>query len=496
MSATSYKRGKRDTATIVTPLPLPNSQRQVYNKPSARVDPARIPEDIYREISLHLSDADSLRFATASKTVYRAVGPRPRYVVAKSSSQVIALAKFIAEHQSTLVSLDVHMTTDDSVLDAMCDILAKANRSLRRLVVNTATLQHLASQGQLQSLGFSGLTGLTLYDTSEEILRELHLPSSLRTLRLVRCISSMTWTELAGAVQGPSALVDLCLQDCDFEEPEDVSGSEVTNSDSFAFQSLTTLRVISTVLPESLLLFSKMFPRITTLVMTYSLFPFEDESLISRNSHSFQTLALSELDERLEIPWPVYNLRVLAMREKDLQCALDSVSTDDLTGLFIRARRMVQSIWTSNIVNDVTDIRWLEFESIEKDFTTTITLFTRLFEEQDPYVSECLPLMMLSIAAPRRRNDHSFSATFLINAAAALPNLRYIALADPKEVPTALMDDLSGDRAPWRWWRVIRGERTELKEIPGWEGERVRRFFREADREKVDAFDEHFHALR
>ncbi|KAI0658685.1 hypothetical protein C8Q70DRAFT_182249 [Cubamyces menziesii] len=496
MPITSPKRGARGTAAIVTPLPLPNNQRKIYNQPSARVDPTRIPEDIYREISLHLSDADSLRFAMASKTVYRAVGPRPRNVMAKSSSQVTALAKFIAEHGSALISLDIHIPTDDSILDAMCDILAQATSSLHHLVVSTTTLQHLASQGRLQSLGFSGLTGLTLYDTSEEILRGMHLPASLRTLRLVRCSSSMTWNELAGSVQGPSALDDLCLEDCDFEEPEDVSGGEATHGDTFAFQSLTILRAISTVLPESLLLFSKMFPRISTLVMTYSLFPFEDEGLISRNSHSFQTLALSELDERLEIPWPVYNLRVLAMREKDLQCALDSVSTDDLTGLFIRARRMVPSIWTSNIVNDVTEIRWLEFESIEKDFTTTITLFTRLFEEQSSDVSECMPLMMLSIAAPRRRNDHSFSATFLINAAAALPNLRYIALADPKEVPTALMEDLSGDRAPWRWWRVIRGERTELKEIPGWEGERVRRFFREASREKVDAFDENFQALR
>ena len=88
---------------------------------------------------------------------------------------------------------------------------------------------------------------------------------------------------------------------------------------------------------------------------------------------------------------------------------------------------------------------------------------------------------------------------------AFVPSLRYIAFADrgtrPPE-PTAICDwaedmlyeDHAGTRAPWRWWRLVRDDEdesvvVEAREIPAWEGERVRAFLRNASVETAQAFD-------
>ena len=79
---------------------------------------------------------------------------------------------------------------------------------------------------------------------------------------------------------------------------------------------------------------------------------------------------------------------------------------------------------------------------------------------------------------------------FLQRASAYFPSLRYLALATPNH-PTR--PAYPGDGTPvWTWWRVHRdsvGVPAEIKEIPVWEGRRVRDFLREADAEAVESFD-------
>ena len=79
---------------------------------------------------------------------------------------------------------------------------------------------------------------------------------------------------------------------------------------------------------------------------------------------------------------------------------------------------------------------------------------------------------------------------FLQRASAYFPSLRYLALATPNH---STRPAYLGDGTPvWTWWHVHRdsvGASIEIREIPVWEGRRVREYLREADAEAVDGFD-------
>ena len=80
---------------------------------------------------------------------------------------------------------------------------------------------------------------------------------------------------------------------------------------------------------------------------------------------------------------------------------------------------------------------------------------------------------------------------FLQRASAYFPSLRYLALATPNRITTRTA--YPGDDTPvWTWWGVHRdsaGDPVEIREIPVWEGRRVREFLREADAEAVEGLD-------
>ena len=83
---------------------------------------------------------------------------------------------------------------------------------------------------------------------------------------------------------------------------------------------------------------------------------------------------------------------------------------------------------------------------------------------------------------------------FLRSAFARLPKLRYIAVAqlNAKHLKETWSKDYAGNRAPWSWWKAVRdgrGTLLEIREIPAWEGERVREYVREADAEGMERFD-------
>lgn len=105
-------------------------------------------------------------------------------------------------------------------------------------------------------------------------------------------------------------------------------------------------------------------------------------------------------------------------------------------------------------------------------------------------------MQVLSIAAPRAGGrsqnialEEGLRTKLFEHASYGLPDLHYLALASPPHIPQ-VFSDISGDRAPWRWWRIIRsGQDVEFREIPAWEGERVRKYFRDADRDKAKRFE-------
>lgn len=111
--------------------------------------------------------------------------------------------------------------------------------------------------------------------------------------------------------------------------------------------------------------------------------------------------------------------------------------------------------------------------------------------------------MFLSIIAcpthkPDERDigDHILCKRLLEEAVVALPNLRYLALA---QIPNNALLVRSWPReygqrqwpnARWQWWRIIRDTKgIEVREIPTWEGDRVRNYMRDADMAHADHFD-------
>lgn len=85
---------------------------------------------------------------------------------------------------------------------------------------------------------------------------------------------------------------------------------------------------------------------------------------------------------------------------------------------------------------------------------------------------------------------------FIERVCTLIPSLCYLALGwrQPLQELSHLIavDDPIHTHQPWKWWRVVRdteGSPTKVKEIPAWEGKRVRKYLRDADTEAAREFD-------
>ena len=82
--------------------------------------------------------------------------------------------------------------------------------------------------------------------------------------------------------------------------------------------------------------------------------------------------------------------------------------------------------------------------------------------------------------------------TFLKTVSGSVHSLRYIALAEVSEVALDWREDYTRNGTHRRWWRIVRdddGVPREVREIPEWEGERVRVYVENAKTEDIDRFD-------
>ena len=149
-----------------------------------------------------------------------------------------------------------------------------------------------------------------------------------------------------------------------------------------------------------------------------------------------------------------------------------------------------------------------------------------------------IPLVCISIHAPTANGlgtipsqEEAVQARdeFFTAAVKGMPTLRYIAYAESQPrgyffeyvLNEEEIDDESEDHVPWRWWRIVRGrgrkpgsdsegesenpeddeeddergdadgtdEVVEVRQIPTWEGERVRAFLKSVNLETAEAFD-------
>ena len=106
------------------------------------------------------------------------------------------------------------------------------------------------------------------------------------------------------------------------------------------------------------------------------------------------------------------------------------------------------------------------------------------------------PLVALTVLAPPATSEplpDEQLATFLAAARENIPTLRYVAVApfcERVQERLALFEsECTGERAPWRWWRVVaRDGAAAATEVPAWEGARVRAFLRDADLDAAQRF--------
>lgn len=185
---------------------------------------------------------------------------------------------------------------------------------------------------------------------------------------------------------------------------------------------------------------------------------------------------------------------------------------ETLTRLSVRADLLTLALWKAYVVEleFTSQLRWFEHKSIEDDFlsavmslVSSIALLCKLdiiiltfttgqsdiLFEHAFFELKTLPLMFVCIAAPYMHDpsisddaEQELCNRLLEHAVVALPRLRYLALGQ--------MPERRRIRTRWRWWRFIRHiERIEVREVPAWEGERVREYMRDADGASADAFD-------
>ncbi|OJT10318.1 hypothetical protein TRAPUB_13186 [Trametes pubescens] len=468
-----------------------------------------LPGDIVLEILKNLEDKDAVHLASVSKAFYAAFPPRPTNVTYKSLVKAISLQERLAQTPGAalrLVSLDVRCPGPASKISPiLCDILSEA-RNLRSLTCGPAELKSDNVRNIIQRLAH--LAHLQLYVPPISALTTTSYPSSLSSLYLVGFKGGITWKELATSLSRLTGLKKLSLLNSllDESDPDDDLDENDTDDEDEdggatpALPTVTSLAVSSSDLP-SLAFFAKTFPNVNDLVLEETHFPEDDEAdtdVADRVIHKVSFLVSEDVEYAL--PWQAEHVRLFTFDIGQINLESGLCGMDGLIGLALRVLSFSWDSWTEQISSSIPQtVRLLELESFDTDFPMTLGFFANVFEEHSPEaVGELPALTVLSIAAPSSPGPlDELRARFFEHAALALPKLRYVALASPRQIPQDF-SDLAGDRAPWRWWRIIRsaGQDVEFREIPAWEGERVRRYFRDANREKAERFDEDFSALR
>ncbi|KAI0774646.1 hypothetical protein BD413DRAFT_611668 [Trametes elegans] len=172
------------------------------------------------------------------------------------------------------------------------------------------------------------------------------------------------------------------------------------------------------------------------------------------------------------VPYLVNHLAIFSFPDEALPLEICS-NSNGLTGLILRVPEVRHAVWRNHVFcGGITlSMSCLELECIALDLSTTLQLAS-LDLSEDIGLQEEQTLPLLTVVAPVR-------------------TIRYIALGDPEGIPSAHTEDLAGDCAPWRWWSVVRHDAgpVEVREIPAWEGKRVRRYFRAADRARAESVE-------
>ncbi|RPD64735.1 hypothetical protein L227DRAFT_607371 [Lentinus tigrinus ALCF2SS1-6] len=504
-----------------------------------------IPDDIVREISNFLNFSDRLSLALTSRHVHSVVQTRLQEVVVEAP-RLAALQGWICENPGVrgLQLRVLHFVTPPEswswfyrdrygpAVQSCFDIMGRApnleDLSCAPFLSLALDSKHLRAFAGLKSLHLSGCTTEMLASLRlPETLIQLHLSDSLagtvlpfrRILRSIHRLPALTTLVLERLslpddpeddaeddddINEDALANEIADEDADAqnsedgdEDDDDETGGNQRDAGLLIISSVRTLRTLEQELPPYLSL-ATTFPRLQNLVLDGSTHLNADVG----DKGTLQHLSVSGSFNGEPVRWRVNHLTYVSGFTTHDGLVLDNACDPaHLVSLALQLVFVSYIVW-DEILAQATNIRFLEIESLESPFPDYIYLFSKLFKPDAPVN---FPLLCLSILAPAGPNHapediEKNREAFLNRACQYLPSLRYIALAEsPESTTLPCKDDYSGVAAPWRWWHVVRdedGSPIEIREIPGWEGERVRRYLRNADREGADHFDDHFVALR
>ncbi|KAH9854839.1 hypothetical protein C2E23DRAFT_815848 [Lenzites betulinus] len=470
-----------------------------------------LPEDVIREIYLYLTDNERVALATLSKALYAAFPPCPTDVACTTTERAVSFQQALTRLPGAfhrLVSLDFGRMPSPSKNQPLVlrEILPEALQ-LRSLVCGVAESNNRAIAELIGRLPH--LESLELHEPSGKALRAMSYPPSLKSLKLVRVPDkAISWDGLAKSLENLLSLATLSLTELFLGD------LKITTDDEIAvFASITTLEIFTSILPHSLVTIERLFPNVTVLVIDDTEFPsalgmLGDDDDERRVLPRLVCLTGYELGDTW-IRWAPRHLTFVILHPKGQISSLEVCSTAHLVGLAIRSPSLTFDIW-GDIKGHLSVVRILELESTQVGFADNIALLIEACEEHDDFLPADLPLTVLSLCAPTISSysgsdydqadpnlgpDELLARLFAL-IPTAFPHLRYLALASAPEMPPTGYTGLAAVRVPWRWWRIVKeGARVEYREIPVWEGERVRTFFREADVATAAKFDDGFKAL-
>ncbi|KAM5542491.1 hypothetical protein V8D89_003950 [Ganoderma adspersum] len=486
----------------------------------------RVPVDVFQEIVSHLHFEDRLNISLLSKDLHAALPPRHTYLVLRATHQLASLAAYICGDSARASSLrSLHILINDILPSENPSELLAAQKDTLFILENANKLEELVCRGdaagdllpdslimcrRLLRLELKGISHIVTGEGPHShifplSLRSFHFtccdlpnlspPSAVRILRLVSRLPSLD-----------TIIVDSYLLSMFVLSDHRPSSNQ---------PSVRTLQLVDSprtrVHPAFVRTLSQRqsFPNLATLHFNRTYLP------DATPGYSVGHLILTDTPDHLGLendPGLWKARRVTYVRGPDSQSGKHSsrsgfslsshrwVNLSTVLCLSISAPVIAPCIW-ADLTAGAWDVRLLELESSAMSFVELVAPLINRPETDSIGIAADVPLTCISIATRELGLPWDSEETWertrrdvLQGASRRFSALRYVAVATPHRPPhIAPTPAYPGDGIPvWTWWRVHRdsvGAPVEIREIPVWEGRRVREFLRNADAQAMRDFD-------
>ncbi|KAM5542457.1 hypothetical protein V8D89_003916 [Ganoderma adspersum] len=484
----------------------------------------RVPVDVFQEIVPHLQFKDRLNLSLISIDIYTALSPRRTHVAVSTIHQLASFAAYISGDAARAPALcSLHILMDYPLPSENPSALEDAQHNADLILGSAINLEELVCRGDAASdlvpkalttsrrLSHLALQGLPSILAGKQPSKSF-FPLTLRSIHVTRwyphIIRSLPLAYILGLVCHLPALDTLTVEHHVFPMfmLEDDADSQRPGEESKAIPLpvLPSVRTLKLLGCSRRIVHPAFVPKLAQSLPNLATLHFDRTSLPGWSAeYAVDHLALTNIPCRPEsrpVPWRARRLTYVlgdGADRIDFSIPHCRVDLSTVLCLSISAPIIAARIWDDLTANSW-DTRLLELESTVANFSE---LVAPLIDRPATDSTADVPLTCISIATHELGIPWDSEGTwervrseFLQRASTYFPSLRYVALATPHwPAYIAPIPAYPGDDVPvWTWWRIHRVSEdapVEIREIPVWEGRRVREFLRDADAEAVDDFD-------